>query len=76
MKTVVTLTSWKNRIKYLYNFLYIFYKTQKELPDIFYVWLSTEEFPNKEKDLDEKLVKFINDIDQISRVVSVERIIK
>lgn len=59
MKTVVTLTSWKNRIKYLYNFLYIFYKTQKELPDIFYVWLSIEEFPNKEKDLDDKLIKFI-----------------
>lgn len=59
MKTVVTLTSWKNRIKYLYNFIYIFYKTQKELPDIFYVWLSTDEFPNKEKDLDEKLLNFI-----------------
>ena len=59
MKIVVTLTSWKKRIKYLYNFLYIFYKTQKELPDIFYVWLSIDEFPNKEKDLDEKLLNFI-----------------
>lgn len=60
-KTVITLTSWKKRINYLYNFLYVFFKTQKELPDIFYIWLSLEEFPNKEKDLDEKLVKFIND---------------
>lgn len=59
MKTVVTLTSWKKRIKYLYNFLYIFFKTQYKLPDIFYIWLSIDEFPNKENDLDEKLVKFI-----------------
>lgn len=61
MKTVITLTSWKKRINCLYNFLYIFFKTQKQLPDIFYIWLSIDEFPNKEKDLDEKLVKLINE---------------
>lgn len=59
MKIVVTLTSWKKRIKFLYNFLYIFFKTQQKLPDIFYIWLSIEEFPNKENDLDKKLVDFI-----------------
>jgi hypothetical protein len=61
MKTVVTLTSWKNRIKYLHDFLFVFFKTQLEKPDIFYIWLSIDEFPNKEKDLDDKLVKFISD---------------
>lgn len=60
MKTVVTLTSWKKRINCLYKFLYVFFKTQTVLPDIFYIWLSIEEFPNKEKDLDSKLLDLIS----------------
>lgn len=61
MKIVITLTSWKKRINNLYNFLYIFFKTQKNFPDIFYIWLAEDEFPNKEYDLDNKLLKIIKD---------------
>jgi len=56
MKTVVTMTSYPKRIKEVGKFLYKFFKTQTVKPDYFYLWLSTVNFPNKEKDLPEDLL--------------------
>ena len=56
MKTVITMTSWKKRIKFLGKFIYYFFATQTMKPDIFYLWLAEEEFPNKEKDLPQDLL--------------------
>jgi len=54
MKTIVTMTSWTKRIHCVDKSIYTFFKTQMEKPDIFYLWLAIEEFPNKEKDLPEE----------------------
>ena len=51
MKTVVTMTSYPKRIAEVGKFIYRFFKTQTCRPDYFYLWLSTKNFPNKEKDL-------------------------
>lgn len=59
MKIVVTMTSWKKRIDYIANMIEYFFKTQTELPDIFYLWLDIPEFPNKEDDLPKKLLDVI-----------------
>lgn len=56
MKTVVTMTSYPKRIKSVGKFIYQFYKTQKVKPDYFYLWLSTKNFPNREKDLPNDLL--------------------
>lgn len=56
MKTVITMTSWIKRIQYVGKSIYNFLKTQTVKPDIFYLWLAEEEFPNKEKDLPEDLI--------------------
>ena len=50
------MTSWKKRIKFLGKFIYYFFATQTMKPDIFYLWLAEEEFPNKEKDLPDDLL--------------------
>ena len=55
--TVMTMTSWSKRIQYISNQIDRIFKTQTILPDIFYLWLSLEEFPNKEKDLPDDLIK-------------------
>lgn len=58
-KIVVTFTSWKKRInnckKCVKNIL-----SQTIKPDLIYLNLSIEEFPNKEKDLPEDLVELSN----------------
>lgn len=56
MKTVITMTSWTKRINFVAKFIYQFLITQTVKPDIFYLWLAEEEFPNKEKDLPEDLL--------------------
>ena len=56
MKTVITMTSWTKRIQYVAKAIYRFLKTQTVKPDVFYLWLAEEEFPNKEKDLPEDLL--------------------
>lgn len=56
MKTVITMTSWTKRIQYVAKAIYRFLKTQTVKPDIFYLWLAEDEFPNKEKDLPEDLL--------------------
>lgn len=60
MKTIVTMTSWTKRIHCVAKSIYTFFKTQMEKPDVFYLWLAIEEFPNKEKDLPEDLLAIID----------------
>ena len=45
------MTSWTKRINCVARSIYYFMKTQTVKPDLFYLWLAEEEFPNKEKDL-------------------------
>jgi hypothetical protein len=59
-KIVITMTSWVKRINYVAKAIYRFLTTQLDKPDIFYLWLSEEEFPNKEKDLPEDLLLICN----------------
>lgn len=56
MQTVITMTSWAKRIQYVGKAIYDFIKTQTVKPDLFYLWLAEEEFPNKEKELPEDLL--------------------
>ena len=56
MKIVITMTSWTKRIQYVAKTIYYFLKTQTVKPDMFYLWLAEDEFPNKEKDLPEDLL--------------------
>ena len=46
MKTVVTMTCWTKRINQMPIFLDYFFATQTNKPDLFYLWLATEEFPD------------------------------
>ena len=46
MKTVVTMTCWTKRINQMSIFLDYFFSTQTKKPDLFYLWLATEEFPD------------------------------
>lgn len=46
MKTVVTMTCWTKRINQMPFFLDYFFATQTKKPDLFYLWLATEEFPD------------------------------
>jgi hypothetical protein len=56
MKIIISMTSWTKRINYVGEFIYTFLTSQTIKPDIFYLWLAEEEFPNKEKDLPEDLL--------------------
>ena len=55
MKIVITMTSWSKRIQFTARAIYRFLKTQIVKPDLFYLWLAEEEFPNKEANLPENL---------------------
>lgn len=60
MKIIVSLTSWKKRIEKIDVTLNsILHQTL--LPDSIELNLSLEEFPNKEKDLPEKIQSFLNE---------------
>lgn len=56
MKIVVTMTSWTKRIAFTGRAIERFMKTQIVKPDLFYLWLAEEEFPNREADLPENLL--------------------
>ena len=56
-KVVVTMTSWTQRISTVSTVIAQFLRDQTIKPDIFYLWLSEEEFPNHEADLPADLVK-------------------
>lgn len=55
-KIVVTMTSWTKRINQVARAIYRYLTTQTIKPDVFYLWLAEEEFPNKEDDLPEDLL--------------------
>ena len=60
MSTVITMTSWKQRIASVGQCIWMFYKVQCKKPDVFYLILSEAEFPNKERDLPRNLrINFI-----------------
>ena len=61
-KVVITQTSWKKRIDVLPLSIYIFLTKQTVKPDMFYLWLSEDEFPNRENDLPEVLVQLIKQL--------------
>lgn len=50
------MTSWIQRINVVAKFIYHFMTTQSIKPDIFYLWLAEDEFPNKEHDLPNDLL--------------------
>ena len=54
---IVTMTSWKQRIETVPIVILQFLQSQTLKPDIFYLWLSIDEFPKKEDDLPELLVE-------------------
>ena len=56
MLTVITMTSWTGRIKYMGEAIFRFMTTQTVKPDVFYLWLAEEEFPDKEADLPTNLL--------------------
>lgn len=57
---VITMTSYPARINNVAHAIYTFLTTQTVKPDIFYLWLSVSEFPNKEYDLPIELLKICN----------------
>lgn len=58
-KLIVSLTSYPER---MYDIHYCLYSllTQSIKPDKLILWLSEEEFPNKEKDIPKKVLQFLN----------------
>jgi hypothetical protein len=60
---VVTLTSWSKRISSVGKMIYSFFSKQTVKPDVFYLWLSKEEFPNKESDLPKDLLLVCKNFD-------------
>ena len=58
-QVVITMTSWKGRIHVVGKCIYYFFTRQTEKPDVFYLWLSAEEFPNREKDLPADLLAVV-----------------
>ena len=54
------MTSWKGRIKFVGRAIFYFLSKQTIKPDLFYLWLSEEEFPKKEKELPEDLLLICN----------------
>lgn len=54
---VITMTSYPARIHNVARAIHNFLSTQTVKPNIFYLWLSIAEFPNKEYDLPVELLK-------------------
>ena len=50
------MTSWKKRINFVAKAIFRFLESQDRKPDMFYLWLAEEEFPNKENDLPRDLL--------------------
>lgn len=56
MKIIITMTSYPKRICFVAERIKQFIDSQSVKPDIFYLWLSISEFPNKEADLPPELI--------------------
>lgn len=61
-KIYVSMTSWKQRIKYVSNTIFMM-EQQTIIPDLIILNLAEEEFPNKEKDLPEDLILMKDELD-------------
>lgn len=61
-KIIVTMTSWKKRIQYVSKTIYMM-ERQSLIPDKIILNLSTDEFPNKEKELPKDLVLLADSLD-------------
>ena len=59
LELIVSLTSYPARIPYIKYTLYTLLM-QSYKPNQILLWLSKEEFPNKEKDLPQELLEFVN----------------
>lgn len=59
VKCVITMTSYPKRIGFLNEQIEYFFTTQTIKPDLFYLWLSIEEFPQKENNLQAELLNTI-----------------
>ena len=58
-KVIVSMTSYPKNIKYTAQSIWLLNNKQTRKPDEIHLWLSIEEFPNKEKDLPLDLNKII-----------------
>lgn len=61
-KIIVSMTSWKKRIQYVSKTIYMM-ERQSLVPDKIILNLSTDEFPNKEKELPNDLVMLSETLD-------------
>ena len=67
MKIVLTCTTWRLRINFAGQNFARFIESQTVKPDIVYCWLAEEEFPNKEKDLPEEFLNFVQKFNVLLR---------
>lgn len=58
-RIIVSMTSYPKRITNVSKSIFLLLTKQTVKPDEIHLWLSTEEFPNKEKDLPEDLQKLL-----------------
>lgn len=59
-RVIVSMTSYPGRIKNVGKSIFFLLKKQTRIPDEIHLWLSVEEFPNKENDLPKDLVAILN----------------
>ena len=64
-KIVVSMTSYPGRIMNVGKSIFLLLKKQTIKPDEIHLWLSIEEFPNKEKSLPEDLNLIIEKCDDV-----------
>ena len=58
-KILVSMTSYPGRISNVGKAIYLLLSKQTRKPDEIHLWLSVEEFPNKEKDLPQDLINIL-----------------
>ena len=58
-RIIVSMTSYPKRITNVSKSIFYLLNKQTVKPDEIHLWLSTEEFPNKEKDLPDDLQKLL-----------------
>lgn len=65
-RIVVSMTSYPKRIRNVSISIYLLLEKQTVKPDEIHLWLSVEEFPNKEKDLPEDLNLVVQSCEKVS----------
>lgn len=64
-RIIVTMTSYPGRIKNVSKSIFLLLTKQTVKPDEIHLWLSAEEFKNKEKDLPNDLQTIVNQSDKV-----------